>query len=168
VPLTERVNPYAPPTSDVLAPAPVLVSERLATTGQRFLNYLLDLVGVFVVTLAITLVSLLLGTGDEWLEIFDNTLFGIVFTLVYYAGFEGVFGCTPAKWLTGTRVLAEDGQPPHVGQILIRTVVRIVPFEGLSFLVSDGYPVGWHDRWSGTRVVRTRGVDPGPVGPLAA
>ena len=40
---------------------------------------------------------------------------------------------------------------PTYGQILGRTFSRFVPFEAFSFLPS---PVGWHDRWSGTRVVR--------------
>jgi hypothetical protein len=40
-------------------------------------------------------------------------------------------------------------------QILGRTFSRFVPFEPFSFLGSGH---GWHDRWSDTRVVRTRGV----------
>ena len=36
--------------------------------------------------------------------------------------------------------------------VLSLTLVRMVPFEPFSFLGSP-HPVGWHDRWSGTRVV---------------
>jgi uncharacterized RDD family membrane protein YckC len=58
------------------------------------------------------------------------------------------------KLITGTRVVTESGEVPTARQILIRTVVRFVPFEAFSFLGSSG--TGWHDTWSGTRVVRTR------------
>ena len=68
----------------------------------------------------------------------------------YYLGFETLFGKTPAKWLTRTRVITNAGNRPTFGHIFKRTLVRFVPFEGLSFL---GRGRGWHDRWSRTRVV---------------
>lgn len=78
--------------------------------------------------------------------------------VLYYVPFETGFGRTPAKLITGTKVVSEDGGPPGLGRVLGRTLVRMVPFEVFSFLGGDGRPVGWHDSWSGTRVVRTRGA----------
>ncbi len=73
----------------------------------------------------------------------------------YYAGSEALFGQTLAKLITRTRVVSEDGGAPTAGQILGRTLSRYVPFDAFSFLGS-GPCLGWHDRWSRTRVIRTR------------
>lgn len=80
-------------------------------------------------------------------------LIGIATLVAYYVLFEAIFGRTPGKLITGTRVVTLDGAKPGFGQIIGRSFARLVPFEPFSFLGSRG---GWHDRWSGTRVVRVR------------
>ncbi len=120
-------------TDDVDEDVPELV---VASRWQRFLNLLLDSVGMTVTTI-------LLGSGLD-------IAYLVVF--VYYAGFEAILGRTPAKFVTGTRVVGADGGRPSLAQILGRTLTRFIPFEALTFF---GH-AGWHDRWSGTRVVRTR------------
>lgn len=70
----------------------------------------------------------------------------------HYVLFEAIFGRTPGKLITGTRTRVVTAKPGF-GQIIGRRFARLVPFEPFSFLVSSG---GWHDRWSGTRVVRVR------------
>ena len=39
-------------------------------------------------------------------------------------------------------------------QVFLRTLIRLIPFEAFSFL---GGSKGWHDEWSGTKVIRVRG-----------
>jgi uncharacterized RDD family membrane protein YckC len=70
--------------------------------------------------------------------------------LGYYAGFEVASGRTLGKFITRTRVVRTDGTAPTTAQILGRTLARLTPFEALSFLAR----ANWHDRWSGTVVVR--------------
>jgi uncharacterized RDD family membrane protein YckC len=70
----------------------------------------------------------------------------------YYLFFEGTFGATPGKMITKTRVVRFDGDKPRFGQIVGRTLSRFVPFEPFSFFSNNSQ--GWHDRWSGTRVVK--------------
>jgi hypothetical protein len=53
----------------------------------------------------------------------------------------------------------KNGSPVDYSHILIRSLVRLIPFEHLSFVGS--YPVGWHDRYSGTIV-----IDQNPDGKL--
>src|SRR4029079_7103303 len=65
---------------------------------------------------------------------------------------ERVCGVTAGKLVPRTRVIDMRGNRPRFVQILRRTFTRLVPFEPLSFLGDTGE--GWHDRWSGTRVVR--------------
>jgi uncharacterized RDD family membrane protein YckC len=93
-------------------------------------------------------------------EAFLNTtgyLLGITMLLGYYIVMEGMFQRTIGKMITGTRVVRIDGGRPSLGQVVGRTFARLIPFEAFSFLGGNGYPVGWHDSLSGTRVVRSRG-----------
>jgi len=144
---------YEPPRAE-LGPEPSApIEDDLATSGQRFANLLLDSILMqgagFVAGLMLVVLQIELeGVGA-------TALVGIGTGLVYFAAFEHAFGRTPAKWITGTRVVSEDGRSPSFAQILGRTLARHVPFEAFSFLGNS--PIGWHDRWSRTRVIRTRG-----------
>ncbi|MFM7319451.1 MAG: RDD family protein, partial [bacterium] len=64
---------------------------------------------------------------------------------------ETATGRTFGKWITGTIVIHEDNDKPDFGQIIVRTICRMIPFEVFSFL--GGNPQGWHDRFSRTKVV---------------
>ena len=70
----------------------------------------------------------------------------------YYCFFEGIWGRTPGKFLIGTKVVDEEGDPPSFGQIVGRSACRLIPFEPFSFFGARG----WHDSISHTYVVRTR------------
>ncbi len=72
--------------------------------------------------------------------------------VLYYFLWEALTYRTPGKLLCRTRVMGADGDDPSTGAILGRTLLRLVPLELLSFL--GPLPGGWHDRWSGTCVVR--------------
>jgi uncharacterized RDD family membrane protein YckC len=74
-------------------------------------------------------------------------------TIMYYLFFEVLFGATPAKFLTETRVLSREGRKPGLRTIFLRTAARFVPFEFFSYL---GRGDGWHDRWPGTMVVQEK------------
>jgi uncharacterized RDD family membrane protein YckC len=128
---------------------------NLASNGQRFATFLLDYIGVVLCAgfagFFLAFFHALVG-GGEPLSL--SGLFGIVIVLGYYAGFEAAFGRTPGKMLMGTRVVTTTGGQPSFGRCLARTLARCVPFEPFSFFGSE--PVGWHDRWTDTRVIRTR------------
>jgi uncharacterized RDD family membrane protein YckC len=148
-------NPYAPPTSQLDEPRHAPSEEQLASTGQRFSNLILDQLGYgvlsFVAGIGFAMVDPQLTEGS-----LSNLALGVGLLFLYYVPFETLLGLTPAKLVTGTRVVAEDGGPASFAQVLGRTLVRTVPFEPFSFLGGDGHPVGWHDSWSRTRVIRTR------------
>ena len=63
--------------------------------------------------------------------------------------FEYFFQKTPGKFLTKTKVIDAYGNRPEIGPLILRSIIRMVPFEALSCL-SDR---GWHDTWSETFVV---------------
>lgn len=72
--------------------------------------------------------------------------------VTYYFLWESLTYRTPGKLVCQTRVMGVDGDDPTTLSILLRTLVRLVPLEFLSFL--GPWPGGWHDRWTGTCVVR--------------
>jgi uncharacterized RDD family membrane protein YckC len=152
-------NPYAPPR----APAPRKRKAKrdrrmkLASSGARFFNLFIDSLVMMALNVLAGLalgVGIFLGSGSrvgaaESVQLLGYAL-GVVVHFGYYCGCETLFGRTVGKLVTGTRVVAEDGSPPTFGAIAKRTLIRYVPFEAISFI--GGGP-GWHDQWSGTRVV---------------
>jgi len=161
-------NPYQSPTTAEASDAPTLADEmQIASTGRRFANLILDyifyMIFSLVIGLAIGFAMLIVGgeeafdtdafaAGSEPNPIVDFLL-GMVIMLVYYVPQEKLFGRTLAKFITRTKVVSEDGSAATWGQIVGRTFSRFIPFEAFSFLGGKGYPVGWHDKLSKTRVV---------------
>jgi uncharacterized RDD family membrane protein YckC len=158
-------NPYAAPRVDVADPQIAIGDVQLATKWQRLANVAVDHIILYVLIFAVAAALVLSDPANPeillWLDTYSTPLYmGVM--LSYYLLFEGVFGWTPAKLITGTRVVTETGGRPRLMQVLGRTVARWVPFEPFSCLGDP--PEGWHDRWSGTRVVRTRArADLGPT-----
>jgi uncharacterized RDD family membrane protein YckC len=147
-------DPSAGPEDDVEHPTPAPGNLELASRGRRLVNYLVDVVCHGF------LATLLAGGIAEYASLdFDALLNGpgwyalsIAAIVMYYISCESLFGRTIGKLVTGTRTVTESGHRPSFEQAALRTLVRFVPFEPLSFLREP--PIGWHDRWSGTRVVR--------------
>lgn len=153
----DSIDPYRPPEAPLEMPRPI-AEMAMATQGRRFANYILD--NLFETLLWLLLPSLYVSfTGDESVlgtegDLLVGYLQGLLSMLLYYLFFEGIWGRTPAKWVTGTRAVREDGSAMSFGTVVIRSLARFIPFEPFSFLWGD--PRGWHDTLSKTKVVRTR------------
>jgi uncharacterized RDD family membrane protein YckC len=148
------LNPYAAPAVEdsVAVPADGPLELRYASRLRRFLNLIIDYV---VVQLLIgTLMILLLLFGTQVRGRLVSTAISVSVWFCYYLICEALLGATVAKFITGTRVVDDEGNHPSFGQVLGRTFARMVPFEWFSFF--DTPPVGWHDDWSNTRVVLIR------------
>lgn len=135
------------------------ITWEVAPQSARLLNYLADIVAMNLVSTLLMALLRRLGAVPPPPEHLTNEfvlvwvlLWGLGVHLLYYGLFEGLLYRTPGKMLTGTRVMTLDGDDPSAGQVLGRTLVRLVPFEAFSFF--GGLNAGWHDRWSGTCVVR--------------
>lgn len=61
-----------------------------------------------------------------------------------------IFLRTPAKWISGTKIVSEDGSRPNIAQFFIRASIRtlIISFFGLAW---NGKPL--HDSFSKTKLV---------------
>jgi uncharacterized RDD family membrane protein YckC len=149
-------NLYAPSKAALNEPATELGAggaQEFASRGLRFGNYLVDQFACFGITIGLVLVT---GVGSGVMtgpNPLKNYLVGGLIRVSYYITCEATVGRTLGKLITGTRVVSESGDQPSFAQIVGRSLSRLVPFDGLSFL---GSSPGWHDRWSNTRVVRTR------------
>lgn len=139
-------NPYEAPRAEG---EPLVASFDFlnqASLGVRFANVFID-----------NICRVLIGSGvGALLGQLSDPGIGAVFTVLwlfgYYIFFEGLFQVTPGKLITRTRVVDLNGNKPTFLQIVGRSFARFVPFEPFSFFGSTAD--GWHDRWSGTRVVR--------------
>ncbi len=131
----------------VAAPAASLEGALPASLVKRLVHYFLDYIIMYVAAVVIGGIVMLV----------DETIGGLFVILVlcgYHLFFEAVFQRTPAKFLTGTKVVMRDGTKPTFLPILGRTLARIIPFEPFSFLFYGAHPAkGWHDRLSHTLVV---------------
>ena len=134
---------------------------EVVSAGRRFAGYLLDM---FLLN---SLVSGVVAAGrlQGWLPAPPPDLFSATPTellplllvttsvqVAYYFLWEALTYRTPGKLICQTRVMGLDGEDPSLGAILLRTLVRLVPLEPVSFL--GPLPGGWHDRWTRTCVVR--------------
>ena len=127
-----------------------------AGSGLRFVNFMIDKIGAFIAALVLGIALVVvtgLGHNHELRRGFHSMgiVAGVLVYLAYYFFFEALTQRTPGKWVTGTKVVREDGTKPTSGQILGRTFARIIPFEMFSFFGAN--TIGWHDRFSNTIVV---------------
>lgn len=147
----EQENPYRAPAS-----SPVIDANHyeVATSGWRFLNMVIDMAGYYLLVFLVG--TLIYATGQyRIIEGMNDYLLGMALYLLYYVPQEALGGVTIGKLITRTRVVREDGRPVTLRDSLVRTVVRLIPFEAFSFL-SQPRPRGWHDSWSKTKVISLR------------
>lgn len=142
-----------------------ITDEMLATQGQRFLNYIIDLIIqyfiIFALGIIFSVLSLLTGYAGimEWIGSMGDLEGYLVFffiMILYYTLFESLCSRTIGKFITKTIVVNDDGSKPDSQIILKRTLCRLIPFDGLSFLGSGR---GWHDSITDTYVVDKRVMD---------
>lgn len=132
-----------------------------ASTGQRFINYLIDVIVFYIFMYgfaAIVLVGRYISEtgqtnpdGGTFQILFTFVL--LVFFVIYYTFCEGAsHGRSIGKLITGTKAVKIDNAEITWTDALIRSLCRIVPFE--PFSAFGGNP--WHDKWSNTKVIKIR------------
>lgn len=140
-----------------------------ATQGQRFVNWLVDnllmrftltyvtsiMLGILLGALAPEILSKLVyrDGGISWELFLLSYLIAIFNYLIYYTFCEKLFrGYTLGKLISGTRAIRQDGGELRFRDALLRSLVRLVPFEAFSGFNT----LTWHDSWTDTMVVRAR------------
>lgn len=174
----EGLGPLLPPTTTadtadavrIATPEQVTIALPLAGVGTRLLAALLDaliiVATILVAFYAIAIIGAIiafqpygLAAGSVLGAFALLFLFGFVFA--YYAGLELLWdGQTVGKRALKLRVLRDNGTPVDAAAVLARTVVRLVDFlpvgylVGLVSMVVDGRARRLGDIVGGTIVVR--------------
>lgn len=124
----------------------IFIAHNYASTGQRFLNYIIDLIVYYAATYFVGMIlgyaqaltgtdltSFLVdksGIGLLWRLLFSYALIVVVYTLV-----EGsTKGYTLGKLITGTKAINENGTALTFAQAFKRSLARLIPFEAFSDL----------------------------------
>lgn len=159
-------NTIIPDDTGITGDLESLIQYDRATTGQRFLNWLIDnilmrfgliyltnYVVVFLLqTLAPEYLFRLAYEQDTWDLFLINYMIAIFNYLFYYTICEKAFkGYTLGKLITGTRAVRQDGSELTFKDAIYRSLARLVPFEAFS-----GFGTPWHDSWTKTTVIKTR------------
>ncbi|UTX46605.1 RDD family protein [Chryseobacterium sp. MA9] len=138
-----------------------VVEYNKASSWIRLANNFLDLIILYIINYLLSLVSNFLYevTSIEFFYFYSNGnilwqffIGNFNYCLYYFLMENYLDGRTVAKYITGTKVISTDGTKPTTQQIIYRSLSRIVPFDGLSFLGVNG----WHDSWSYTRVINVK------------
>ena len=137
-----------------------VTDDLLASKSQRFLNFIIDVLIVYVIEITIGTTIIIVGDltnsygASNWvtsLSLIESFFFGLIILFFYYGLTEMYFSRTFAKYFTKTLVVKHDGSKPNMKSIIIRTVSRLIPLEPFSFLTAER---GWHDTLSVTYVVK--------------
>jgi len=121
----------------------------IADKGTRFGNYLIDSFCIALITIILTVVFDVLIQVIPGVNFLSPGFYWLVFYFGYYFLFELFGGRTPAKYLTKTKVINNDGNKPGFKQIFLRSLGRVIPIDSLSFLFGSGF----HDYLSHTTVI---------------
>ncbi|WP_426669364.1 RDD family protein [Mucilaginibacter sp. McL0603] len=128
----------------------------------RFFNLIIDLLVVRFALLHYAIYPLLrveypiLLTYHGYSFRLISYLINALVFIIYYFAMEASTGLTIGKLITQTKIATVSGHKPTTRQILIRTLWRLVPFEGISWL-NTGIN-GWHDTQSKTTLVSKKAV----------
>lgn len=137
---------------------------QVVTGWLRFGHYLIDglIIGVINFFVASFFVELGLTHGFFLGVNLGTTHFNLIpqistilVTASYYAIMEASMQTTIGKLATGTVVINQYAERPETSSIVGRSFARLIPFEAFSCLADRG----WHDRLSGTYVVKTEERD---------
>jgi uncharacterized RDD family membrane protein YckC len=138
---------------------PIQATLQAAPNSRRFINLAVDTIIYEVISFFVMYPLAKLAFGESvGTNFWISWLFGLSTLFLYYFIFEMAFQRTPGKFLTGTRVVLEDGSRPDAATIAKRALCRFVPFEVLSqYTGKDPNQMGtwWHDRWTNTRVIQS-------------
>jgi uncharacterized RDD family membrane protein YckC len=138
-----------------------ITDDLLASKGERFLNFIIDLLIIYIIAVCIVATINIIGDVTDsygvsnWvksLSLIENLFFGLIILFFYYAFTEMYFSRTFAKYFTKTIVVRVDGSKPNTKNFMIRTVSRLNPIDPFSFLGKTER--GLHDTLSATYVVK--------------
>lgn len=150
--------PTQEPPIPTLSQQASLPNQEIAATSRkkRFVNYVIDRILSFYLAYIIVTISALAygllhfsyGSFTSW-EIYVCIFIPSIF--LYYYLSERFLGRTLGKYITSTQVVDKMNKKLTSGQIIKRTIARLIPFN--EFSLFNQTRLTWHDRLSCTKVV---------------
>ena len=128
--------PAEPQASEPVPPTAARGEDLLGVRCGAAMIDLALLSGLFIV-LSVTIGEASVGGGGFSFSL-DSAAAALLFlglALVYYFALEATVGQTVGKLLVGLRVVRADGDRPSVGAVAIRTLLRVVDWLPLLYLV---------------------------------
>lgn len=122
-----------------------------ASLEKRLLNYLLDAFFCGIAWMFFVVILTFMNIGGSVVGGLFVVVIFFGYPLYYFITEATLSGKSLAKYITGTRAVNLQGNPMNLGDLGVRCLCRMVPFERFSFLFN--YEKGWHDRWSATMVI---------------
>ncbi len=104
---------------------------------------MVDIMFIIVITMVVDIFLFLTKAANF------SSFYLIMF--LYYFIFEVYNGQTIGKLLTKTQVANKDGSKPGVLNIFIRSILRLLPIDVMSYLF--GFERGLHDQISSTNLM---------------
>jgi len=122
---------------------------NLVSGGLRFMHLVVDstIVGFIYTVLQTILFRLHIDSPSLGIEITIITLYFFYFFISYLI-MEQLFQTTLGKLISQSVVVDVYGNKPDFKTILLRCIIRVIPFDGLTFLGDEAR--GWHDKLSET------------------
>lgn len=120
----------------------------------RAINFIIDTTIIVILGFltGLLIVEIFGFSGVYFLDSLPSFTIPVTIIFVYYIFLESLFGKTLGKFLTGTKVINENGEGPTFFQVCARTLSRLIPFEPFSYARDDSR--GWHDSIPRTYVIK--------------
>jgi uncharacterized RDD family membrane protein YckC len=136
--LTEKLEKQA--TLDAVAVSPL----------TRLIHFVIDTIAFILLTLILSILFDLIFKNQNIAGLMASLiLFGSY--LGYFIFMENKFQKTIGKFVTKTKVIKINGDKPELGDIVVRTLCRLIPFDRVSFIFTRN---GFHDYLSKTTVIK--------------
>lgn len=120
----------------------------------RFIHLVVDSIASIIVVVILGFIfSFLIVPTNRILEVVYGYFMFELGHFVYYVFMETKYQKTIGKFITKTKVVNKDGTKPEAGDILRRTLCRLIPLDRISFLFVS---VGIHDKFSDTIVIKDK------------
>lgn len=141
----------------LVTPEGVMLRLELASVGQRFGAFVIDLALMAALLVALTIAALLIATGVVFTapSVIAFELIGVIWLLGFFAlrnlwfiGFEcGRRTSTPGKRAMGIRVIARDGGRLNADAVVARNMLRelefFLPLSFISYQAGTGAGSAW-------------------------
>jgi uncharacterized RDD family membrane protein YckC len=125
---------------------------RKVSSSTRLLHYLIDTIAFVLVAMVLSFVlDLFYKTNNPAVLNLVIIFLLIISVFSYYIIMENKYQKTLGKYLTKTKVVTTEGLRPEAGDIVRRTLCRLIPLDNISYLFTRN---GFHDRLSNTTVVK--------------